>query len=166
MYFIRSSKKLKAAAFFLLIVQNGVFAFVPRKCMFGVKYGETEGWGDDPKGVPIEIPCDGATRSCLRLEVDEIGDPNGERIKNFVAMSCVEMCTEMYENVPEEQLNNEVINIVNVIVQGFKPDMIGAKVGCCSTEKCNSEPIPKPSAGSQLAAPLSFLTVFVAAFYN
>ena len=69
-------KKLKVATIFLLIVQNGFFA---RKCMYGVKAGEKEGWGDEPKGVPIEIPCDGATRSCVRLEVDEIGDPNGER---------------------------------------------------------------------------------------
>lgn len=39
-------------------------------------------------------------------------------------MSCVEGCKEMYEKVSEEQLNKEVINIVNVIVQGFKPDMM------------------------------------------
>jgi len=177
MYTIQSSNKRIAAVFFLLIVQSGVFASKSRtNCMYGIKTGEKEGWGE-PLVEPSTMNCIGDTRSCLRIEVDEIGDPNGERIKNFVAMSCVEECTSKYENVPQEQLNQEVINVVNKIERGFKTDMIGAKARCCTTETCNSEPIPEPSAtpepsaipepsaGSNMAASFSFLTVFVAAFY-
>ena len=85
MYTIQSSNKRKAAAFFLLIVQNGVFASQPlTNCMFGMKIEDKEGWGEPLRGVPSMIFCKGDTRSCLRVEVDEIGDPNGGRSKlNF-----------------------------------------------------------------------------------
>ena len=85
MYTIQSSNKRIAAVFFLLIVQSGVFASKSRtNCMYGIKAGEKEGWGE-PLVEPSTMNCIGDTRSCLRIEVDEIGDPNGERSKlNFL----------------------------------------------------------------------------------
>ena len=68
------SKKLKNFVYLLLIVQNSFHANCI-DCMYGIKVGETDGWGDPPKGkVKVGDPCD---YSCLRLEIDEIRDPNG-----------------------------------------------------------------------------------------
>ena len=71
------SKKLKIVVYLLLIVKNSFFANCI-DCMNGVKVGETDGWGDPPKGKVISSSCNVEGYSCFHLEIDEIKDPNGD----------------------------------------------------------------------------------------
>jgi len=101
------SKKLKNFVYLLLIVQNSFYANCI-DCMYGIKVGETDGWGDPPKGkVKVGEPCD---YSCLRLEIDEIKDPNGEMIKNVVGFACIGDCKNIYENADQQKLKSETAN--------------------------------------------------------
>ena len=74
---IKNSKKLKVAFCLLLIVQKRVIADGDLNCLNGIKIDEKDGWGPDKVGVPASRSCN-VCKACLRLEVDEIGDPNGE----------------------------------------------------------------------------------------
>ena len=62
--------------------------------MVGIKVGVNDGWGPVQIGTPESSEC-GAGKSCVRLEVDEIEDPNGEMCKfNFNYFSNVFTCLE------------------------------------------------------------------------
>jgi len=165
------SKKLKNFVYLLLIVQNSFYANCI-DCMYGIKVGETDGWGDPPKGkVKVGEPCD---YSCLRLEIDEIKDPNGEMIKNVVGFGCAADCEILYENAEQPKLKSQTANTLSGMVgDNFGLDMSDVRASCCDTTDCNDIPIEKPtvkpepetSAGIKIAASLSLPVVFIVALF-
>jgi len=165
------SKKLKNFVYLLLIVQNSFYANCI-DCMYGIKVGETDGWGDPPKGkVKVGEPCD---YSCLRLEIDEIKDPNEEMLKNVVVFSCEPSCETDIENADQQKLKFVTASTIAGMVQNsFGTDMSDVRASCCDTTNCNGIPIEKPtvkpepdtSAGIKTAASLILPVVFIVAFF-
>ena len=72
-----SFKKFVVVVYLLLFVQKRVIANGDLNCLNGIKTNGKDGWGPDKVGVPSSRSCN-AGQACLRLEVDEIEDPNGE----------------------------------------------------------------------------------------
>ena len=56
--------------------------------MVGIKVGVNDGWGPVQIGTPESSEC-GAGKSCVRLEVDEIEDPNGELCVSLILIILV-----------------------------------------------------------------------------
>jgi len=157
------SKKLKNFVYLLLIVQNSFYANCI-DCMYGIKVGETDGWGDPPKGkVKVGEPCD---YSCLRLEIDEIRDPNGVMLKNVVGFECAADCENSFENADQQKLKSVTAAIISGMVKkSFGNDMSDVKPSCCDTTNCNGIEKPDTSAGIKIAASLSLPVVFIVALF-
>jgi len=160
------------AILLLLMIQNNVFAL---KCTFGVVFGDPYNQEGTKRGnlIPSSWECQNPEDKCLRIEVDEITDPDSQLVKDVIAMKCATDCEDNFENKDEEFLNEHVKTFISGTEGKFftKGDK-GARAKCCSEPDCNKQSISQQeenNAGSkQKLTHMNLLAVvlFVGAFIN
>ena len=71
------SRRMTKAILLLLMIQNNVFAL---KCTFGVVFGDPYNQEGTKRGnlIPSSSECQNPEDKCLRIEVDEITDPDSQ----------------------------------------------------------------------------------------
>lgn len=167
---IQSRKKFKVAVCLMLIFQNGVFADF--SCKYGIKVGGADGYNG--VSIPTDFNCK-TGKTCLRAEVDEMTNPDGDTMQNVVAMDCMDpnLCAKYYEDADEATINSwTALRVGDFLSQAneYNPGKKGARAVCCESDNCNSKAIdraipdpsdPEMSAGSKFAAPLNLLAAVV-----